>query len=107
MKTQRPPIKGCMNLSDTDKTYGQVKEQLDQIVDKVSDADVSLDEALALYEEAASLALLCCDLSEVDTQDEQEAQVTPSANLNADGDAAPLPAQTEVGTSQTDAEKPF
>jgi hypothetical protein len=46
-------------------------------------------------------------LSEVDTQDEQEAQVTPSANLNADGDAAPLPAQTEVGTSQTDAEKPF
>jgi exodeoxyribonuclease VII small subunit len=94
-----------MNLSDTDKTYGQVKEQLDQIVDKVSDADISLDEALALYEEAASLALLCCDLSEVDTQDEQEAQVTPSANLVSEGVTAP--AQTEVGTSQTDAEKPF
>ena len=46
--------------------FDQVKERLDQIVDEVRAEGVSLDDALALYEEAVKLGLEALDLSEVD-----------------------------------------
>ncbi len=43
-----------------------MQERLNQIVDEVSAEDISLDDALKLYEEAVKLGLSACDLSEQD-----------------------------------------
>lgn len=45
-------------------SYDQVRDRLDEIVEAVSAPGISLDEALALYEEAVKLGLSACDLSE-------------------------------------------
>lgn len=45
-------------------SFDEVKNRLEQIVDEVSAEGVTLDEALALYEEAVKLGLSACDLSE-------------------------------------------
>lgn len=58
--------------------FGQVHERLTQIVDEVSAEDISLDDALKLYEEAVKLGLSACDLSEQDIE----------AHLAAEGDGA-------------------
>ncbi len=50
------------------ETYDDVRARLDEIVDAVNAEGVTLDEALALYEEAVKLGLLACDLSEEDAQ---------------------------------------
>lgn len=46
--------------------FESVQERLNQIVDEVSAEDISLDDALKLYEEAVKLGLSACDLSEQD-----------------------------------------
>lgn len=48
--------------------FGEVQERLNQIVDEVSAEDISLDDALKLYEEAVKLGLSACDLSEQDIE---------------------------------------
>lgn len=45
-------------------TFDEVKQRLDEIVEAVGDDSLPLDEALALYEEAASLGLRASDLLE-------------------------------------------
>ena len=45
-------------------TFEGVKARLDEIVAAVSDDDLPLDEALALYEEAVGLGLRASDLIE-------------------------------------------
>lgn len=49
------------------ESYGQVKQRLDQIAQEVKSPDVSLDDALALYEEAVKLGLQASNLIEDDT----------------------------------------
>ena len=52
-------------MSDSNAaSYDQVRDRLDEIVEAVSVPGISLDEALALYEEAVKLGLSACDLSE-------------------------------------------
>ena len=51
------------------ENYSQVKDRLDSIVDKVTDENISLDEALDLYDEAVKLAMRASDLIEIDTDD--------------------------------------
>lgn len=52
-------------MSDSNAaSYGQVRDRLDEIVEAVNAPGISLDEALALYEEAVKLGLSACDLSE-------------------------------------------
>ena len=48
--------------------FSAVQERLNQIVDEVSAEDISLDDALKLYEEAVKLGLSACDLSEQDIE---------------------------------------
>ena len=48
--------------------FESVQERLNQIVDEVSAEDISLDDALKLYEEAVKLGLAACDLSEADLE---------------------------------------
>lgn len=51
-------------MSDSNAaSYDQVRDRLDEIVEAVSAPGISLDEALALYEEAVKLGLSACDLS--------------------------------------------
>ena len=46
------------------RTFEDVHERLSEIVDEVSAEDISLDDALKLYEDAEKLALTASDLSE-------------------------------------------
>ncbi len=48
------------------RTFEDVHERLSEIVDEVSAEDISLDDALKLYEEAVKLGLRVRDLSEQD-----------------------------------------
>lgn len=48
------------------RTFEAVHERLEQIVDEVAAEDITLDDALKLYEEAVKLGLSACDLSEQD-----------------------------------------
>lgn len=53
-------------MSDAPQGFDAMKSRLDEIVDEVSAEGISLDEALALYEEAVKLGLSACDVSEAD-----------------------------------------
>lgn len=53
---------------DSYDTFEAVKGRLDEIVDAVSSDDLSLDDALALYEEAVGLGLRASDLLEEDIE---------------------------------------
>lgn len=53
-------------MTDDSPKFDDVKARLDEIAVEVSADGVSLDKALALYEEAVSLGLAACDLSEKD-----------------------------------------
>lgn len=92
-------------MSDSNAaSYDQVRDRLDEIVEAVSAPGISLDEALALYEEAVKLGLSACDLSEegaeelleqdaanlTTEQGEQvnQAEATDNQNSPAEGEAA-------------------
>ena len=57
---------------DSYDTFEAVKGRLDEIVDAVSSDDLSLDDALALYEEAVGLGLRASDLIEAQRAEEEE-----------------------------------
>ena len=59
------------------RTFEDVHERLSEIVDEVSAEDISLDDALKLYEEAVKLGLSACDLSEQDLDARRAAQALP------------------------------
>ncbi len=52
----------------TGRTFEDMQQRLEQIVDEVAAEDISLDDALKLYEEAVKLGLAACDLSETDVE---------------------------------------
>lgn len=69
--------------------FASVKARLDEIVDEISQEGVSLDDALALYEEAVKLGLAACDLSEADIlPPEPEPEPEPAAGTNSAESAA-------------------
>ena len=51
-------------MTEAYSSYDDVSARLNQIIDEVNAEGVTLDEALALYEEAVKLGLRACDLSE-------------------------------------------
>lgn len=48
------------------ETYQDTRSRLEEILEEVNKEDISLDDALELYEEAVKLSLAACDLSESD-----------------------------------------
>ena len=88
-------------MSDVqDGSFSSVQARLNQIVDEVSAEDISLDDALKLYEEAVKLGLSACDLSEQDI----EAYVAGEASEAQEADAQPeepqdSPAQPDVAAA--------
>ena len=53
-------------MTDAPQGFDAMKARLDEIVEEVSAEGISLDDALALYEEAVKLGLAACDVSEAD-----------------------------------------
>ena len=75
---------------------GRTFERLSEIVDEVSAEDISLDDALKLYEEAVKLGLSACDLSEQDldaflaTEEETTADTESESNATTDAGIDPV-----------------
>lgn len=78
------------------RTFEDVHERLSEIVDEVSAEDISLDDALKLYEEAVKLGLSACDLSEQDldaflaTEEETTADTESESNATTDAGIDPV-----------------
>lgn len=94
-------------MSDSNAaSYEQVRDRLDEIVEAVSAPGISLDEALALYEEAAKLGLSACDLSEEGAEEllEQDAAnlTTEQANQAEATDNQDSPAEGEAAVARQD-----
>lgn len=76
-------------------TFAGVKTRLSEIVDEVSNDALSLDDALALYEEAVTLGLRASDLLEADIDADADAE-DESALENPDDNANAAGASTEA-----------
>lgn len=70
-------------MSEAYSSYDEVSKRLNQIVDEVNAEGVTLDEALALYEEAVKLGLRACDLSEEEAIALTEADEGPKEPADA------------------------
>ena len=68
--------------------FESVKTRLDQIVAAVSDDDISLDDALDLYEEAVALGMRASDLLEEGITVAEDAPADGETAGSEDGDAA-------------------
>lgn len=89
------------------RTFEDVHERLSEIVDEVSAEDISLDDALKLYEEAVKLGLSACDLSEQDldaflAMEEEGESSSPAEECGA----TPAPTGSTDTTSSADAPAP-
>ncbi|MBQ9955885.1 MAG: exodeoxyribonuclease VII small subunit [Eggerthellaceae bacterium] len=65
-------------------SFDAVRARLDEIVEAVASDDISLDDALVLYEEAVKLGLSACDLSEADVEDVLAAEQAQEAQGGSD-----------------------
>ena len=73
-------------MTDGPQGFDAMKSRLDEILEEVSAEGVSLDDALALYEEAVKLGLAACDVSEADIlvpEDTEPADGESEANVEA------------------------
>lgn len=89
-----------MAHSEPYSTFEELRARLEQIVDEVSAEGVSLDEALALYEEAVKLGLSACDLSERDVE-----QVLSQEGEAAAGEADAAQAPQSAGNGGEDGQR--
>ena len=98
-------------MSDSNAaSYDQVRDRLDEIVEAVNAPGISLDEALALYEEAVKLGLSACDLSEEGAEEllEQDAAnlTTEQANQAEAIDNQDSPVEGEAAVARQDEATP-
>lgn len=85
-------------------TFAGVKTRLSEIVDEVSNDALSLDDALALYEEAVTLGLRASDLLEADIDadadaEDESALENPDDNANAAGASTEAPGDVHATVS--------
>ena len=81
------------------RTFEDVHERLSEIVDEVSAEDISLDDALKLYEEAVKLGLSACDLSEQDLDAFLATEEETTADAGTDPAATPAAGTDPVGAT--------
>ena len=101
-------------MSDSNAaSYDQVRDRLDEIVEAVSAPGISLDEALALYEEAVKLGLSACNLSEEGAEELLEQDVAnltteqgEQANQAEATDNQDSPAEGEAAVARQDEATP-
>lgn len=90
------------------ETFESVEERLQAIVDEVSRDDISLDDALQLYEEAAKLTGVACSLSEqgiAEMYPPEEPVDGAPAEGEAHADGADGTRDAEAGSRQADADE--
>lgn len=83
-----------MSAAEGFGSFEQLRSRLDEIVDEVNAEGISLDEALALYEEAVKLGLSACDLSEKDALailEQPPAEEAAPADAQSAGEASASP----------------
>jgi len=78
---------------ETYDTFDAVRGRLGAIADEVNAEGVSLDEAIALFDEAVKLALQACDMSE------EDAEAALAQDESSDDLAVPDDAPSEGGDS--------
>lgn len=89
-----------MTLNNSEN-FEDVKMRLDEIVEAVSSEDISLDDALKLYEEAVELGLVASSLLEENLEarnaayDEEQASDQPDEET--DEEQSDLPEDAQVG----------
>lgn len=99
---------GLENTQDDKSSFQAIQDRIFEIADIVDGEDISIDEALSLYEEAVKLGMQACNVSEQDLFPLQEDEVEggsadnpPSADAQ---DGAMESEQAEsVGISTDDA----
>lgn len=80
-----------------DLSFDEAKARLDEIADAVEDSAISLDDALALYEEAVKIGLHACEVSE---QDVLAVDEDPQSDEGVDADGEPF--EEASGTAGAD-----
>jgi len=89
--------------NESAQSYASVKERLDEIVEAVGDENISLDDALSLYEEAIQLGLQVSNLLEEDISEEQAASLLEEQTDEGGLDDDPLMSRG-ISESDTDVE---
>ena len=98
--------------NENELSFDEIKSRLDEIAEAVSADDMSLDEALDLYEEAVSLGMRASEL--IEESEEAEAEVPEGAEVDAldggeadalEGDAE-APEEGETPGESAEAEAP-
>lgn len=83
-------------MEQNQRSFEDVRTRLEEIVDEVNAEDISLDDALKLYEEAVKLGLSACELSESDIFPQEEVEEGTESNA-ADSDAVQVVAESTEG----------
>lgn len=78
-------------MQEVAASFADIKKRLNEIADQVSNADLPLEEALTLYEEAVNLGLHATNLLEEDITEEEIAEVREDSEQTP-GAAAETPA---------------
>lgn len=80
-------------MSENITSFSDTRARLEEIASKVDDENISLDEALSLYEEAVMLGLQACELSELDLMEDSP---TDSDDSLATAEAVDVPGSSEL-----------
>ena len=72
--------------NENELSFDDIKSRLDEIVEAVNADDISLDEALDLYEEAVNLGMRASELIE-EGEEEKEEEEAFGEEAEADADA--------------------
>ncbi len=69
-------------------SFNEAKERLDEIALQVQSPDITMDEALSLYEEAVALGMRACEVSEEDLRsadlEHDDAEKASQSSLQGD-----------------------
>lgn len=84
--------------------FSKTLERLNEIVREVEAEDVTLDDALALYEEAVKLSLAACDVSELDILADDAPEESETAVTDAQASVAEVAdgAVETIGVAETE-----
>lgn len=85
-------------------TFEESKARLEEIAEMVENPEISLDDALLLYEEAVKIGLHACEVSEqgIIVEDDPEDASSEGTETPLDGAASPEAAFPDASASEDD-----
>ncbi|MGI6104906.1 MAG: exodeoxyribonuclease VII small subunit [Raoultibacter sp.] len=90
--------------SQNKNSFNEVKLRLDQIVEAISEDDISLDDALGLYEEAVKLGMQATTLLEEDIEQSEIDEGVAAIEASELDAAEQAESQSELADSSPDVE---